>query len=65
MHSAMPFSREDKAELKGRLQHEPDGHKKPRLQRLSRLASGQAHARQAVARLLGVHRHTVGRWLAR
>jgi transposase len=28
------------------------------------LASGQAHERQEVARLLGVHRNTVGRWLA-
>ena len=28
------------------------------------LASGQAHARQAVARLLGIHRNTIGRWLA-
>jgi transposase len=28
------------------------------------LASGQAHRRQDVAQLLGVHRNTVGRWLA-
>ncbi len=31
---------------------------------LSRLARGPAHDRQEVARLLGGHRHTVGRWLA-
>jgi transposase len=31
---------------------------------LSLLASGQAHDRQEVAHLLGVHRNTVGRWLA-
>jgi transposase len=29
------------------------------------LARGQAHTRQEVARLLGVHRHTSGHWLAR
>ena len=28
------------------------------------LASGQAHTRQDVAHLLGVHRNTIGRWLA-
>ncbi len=31
---------------------------------LSLLASGQAPTRQGVAHLLGVHRHTTGRWLA-
>jgi transposase len=50
--------------LKYRLQHEHDGHKKPRLQMLYLLATGQAHTRQDVARLLGVHRNTIGRWLA-
>jgi transposase len=29
------------------------------------LASGQAQTRQDVARLLGVHRNTIGHWLAR
>jgi transposase len=38
---------------------------KPRLQMLYLLASGQAHIRQDVAHLLGVHRNTIGRWLAR
>jgi transposase len=52
-------------DLKHRLQREHDGHKKPRLQRLYVLASGHAHTRQDVAQLLGVHRHTIGRWLAR
>jgi transposase len=46
------------------LQREPDGHKKPRLQVLHLLASGQAHSHQAVAHLLGLHRNTIGRWLA-
>jgi transposase len=40
------------------------GQKKPRLQMLYLLASGQAHTRQEVAALLGVHRNTIGRWLA-
>jgi len=34
------------------------------LQMLYWLASGQAHTRQDVAQLLGVHRNTVGHWLA-
>jgi transposase len=52
-------------DLKHWLQREHDGHKKPRLQMLYVLASGQAHTRQEVAQLLGVHRNTIGRWLAR
>jgi transposase len=46
------------------LQHEYDGRKKPRLQMLYMLASGRAQSRQAVAQLLGVHRNTIGHWLA-
>jgi hypothetical protein len=42
------------AALKARLQHAQDSHKKPRLQMLYLLASGQARPRQDVARLLGV-----------
>ncbi len=64
MHNAIPPIREEVAALKERLQHEHDGHKKPRLQMLYLLASGQAHGRQEVARLLGVHRNTISRWLA-
>jgi transposase len=64
MHRAIPYISEHADELKQCLQHEHDGHKKPRLQMLYLLASGQAHTRQDVARLLGVHRNTVGRWLA-
>jgi DNA-binding MarR family transcriptional regulator len=60
----MPPIHEEVAALKERLQHEHDGHTKPRLQMLSMLASGQAHTRQDVARLLGLHRHTMSRWLA-
>jgi transposase len=64
MHKAIPLVSEQADELKQRLQHEHDGHKKPRLQMLYLLASGQAHTRQEMAHLLGVHRNTIGRWLA-
>jgi transposase len=64
MRNAIPPIHEEVAALKERLQHEHDGHKKPRLQMLYLLASGQAHTRQDVARLLGLHRNTISRWLA-
>jgi transposase len=64
MRKAIPAITERAGELKQHLRHEQDGHKKPRLQMLYLLASGQAHSRQDVARLLGVHRNTIGRWLA-
>jgi transposase len=65
MRNPVPPSREDEATLKQRLQHEHDSHTKPRLHLLSLLATRQAQDRQDVARLLGVHRHTISRWLAR
>jgi transposase len=64
MRNPIPPIPEEVAALKERLQHEHDGHKKPRLQMLYLLASRQAHTRQNVARLLGVHRNTISRWLA-
>lgn len=64
MRKAIRAISERAGELKQRLRHEQDGHKKPRLQMLYLLASGQAHSRQDVAHLLGVHRNTIGRWLA-
>jgi transposase len=64
MRHAIPPIHEEVAALKERLQHEHDGHKKPRLQMLYLLASGQAHTRQDVARLLGLHRNMMSRWLA-
>ena len=64
MRMAIPPLREQVDDLKRRLQHEHDGHKKLRLQMLYLLASGQARDRQEVASLLGVHRNTIGRWLA-
>jgi transposase len=65
MRNPVPPIREDAATLKQRLKHEHDGHKKPRLQMLYLLATRQAQDRQQGARLLGIHRNTVGRWLAR
>jgi transposase len=65
MRKALPIITEDGASLRRRLQHEHDGRKTPRLQMLYVLATGQAQTRQDVARLLGVHRNTIGHWLAR
>jgi transposase len=64
MRTAIPPLTEPTDELKHRLQREHDGHNKPRLQMRYLLASGQAHTRQEVAQLLGVHRNTIGRWLS-
>jgi transposase len=64
MRKALPLITEDANVLKQRLQHERDGRKRPRLQMLYLLASGRAHTRQDVAQLLGVHRNTIGHWLA-
>jgi transposase len=65
MRNALPAITEDAATLKQRLQREHDGRKKSRLQMLYLLASGQAQTRREVAQLLGVHRNTIGPWLAR
>jgi transposase len=65
MHNPVPPIHEDDATLKARLQREHDGHRKPRLQMLYLLVTQQAQDRQDVARLLGIHRNTIGRWLAR
>jgi DNA-binding transcriptional ArsR family regulator len=64
MRKALPVITEDVEPLKQRLQRERDGRKKPRLQMLYLLASGQAQTRRDVAQLLGVHRNTIGHWLA-
>jgi transposase len=63
MRKALPVITEEVEPLKQRLQRERDGRKKPRLQMLYVLASGQARTRRDVARLLGVHRNTIGHWL--
>jgi transposase len=65
MRKALPIISEDAETLKQRLQRGHDRRKKPRLQMLYWLASGQAQTRQEVAQLLGVHRNTIGHWLAR
>jgi transposase len=65
MCRVLPATTEDAATWKRRLRHEHAGGKKLRRQMLPVLASGQAQTRQDVARLLGVHRHTIGHWLAR
>jgi hypothetical protein len=54
MRKALPVITEVVETLKQRLQHERDGRKKPRLQMLYLLASGQAQRRREVAQLLGV-----------
>jgi transposase len=64
MRTVIPPITDHTGDLKHRLQREHDGHKKPRLQMLYLLASGQARTRQDVAHLLGVHRNTIGRWSA-
>jgi transposase len=65
MRKALPVITEEVQTLKQYLRREHEGRKKPRLQRLYLRASGRAHTRQDVAQLLGVHRKTIGRWLAR
>jgi transposase len=65
MRNAIPPIHEEIAALKERLQHVRDSHKQPRLHMLYLLATRQARDRQEVARLLGVHRNTISRWLAR
>jgi transposase len=64
MRTLIPPIPEHTDDLRHRLQREHNGHQKPRLQMLYLLASGQARTRQDVAHLLGVHRNTIGRWLA-
>ena len=65
MRNAPPVIIEDVENLKQRLHHAQHGRKKPRLQMRYLLASGQAKTRRDVAKLLGVHRNTIGHWLAR
>jgi transposase len=65
MKTKRPEIRETVEELKHSLTHEHDGRKKQRLHALYLLKSGRAATRLDVASLLGVHRHSVGTWLAR
>jgi transposase len=64
MKTPLPPIHETPAELKALLTEERDAQKHQRLQALYLLQTQQARTRRQVARLLGVHRDTVGRWLA-
>ena len=59
----MPSMTETADELQRRMKSERDLKKRQRLHALSLAASGQARHRQAIAALLGVHRHSVAAWL--
>ncbi len=63
MNKAVPIIHESAEELKQRLARERHPAKHQRLHALYLLASGQARFRSDVARLLGLDRNTVGRWL--
>src|SRR3712207_6873671 len=63
MNKAVPIIHESVDELKQRLARERHPIKHQRLHALYLLASGQARFRSDVARLLGLDRNTVGRWL--
>jgi transposase len=64
MKTPMPPIHETPEELKALLTAESDAQKYQRLQALYLLQTQQARTRRQVAHLLGVHRETVGRWLA-
>jgi hypothetical protein len=64
MRKAIPNITESADELQRRMKSEPDLKKRQRLHALYLAASGQARQRQEIAALLGVHRHSVGAWLA-
>jgi transposase len=59
----MPMITESTDTLHQRLKQEKDPKKRQRLQALYVVASGHARSRQAIADLLGVHRHSVAAWL--
>jgi transposase len=64
MKTPIPPIHETPEELKALLTAEGDAQKYQRLQALYLLQTQQARTRRQVAHLLGVHRETVGRWLA-
>ena len=64
MNRKVPEITESVAELKSLLCNASEGYKKQRLSMLYLLRSGQAKNRTQVAELLGVHRITIGQWLA-
>ena len=64
MKTPIPPIHDTAAELRRLLHAERDAQRQQRLQALYLLQTQQARARRQVARLLGVNRETVGRWLA-
>jgi transposase len=64
MKKAIPPIHETPEELKQLLHREQDPQQKPRVHALYLLQSRQAHTRRQVGQLLGVHRKTIGHWLA-
>ena len=62
MRKRMPTITESADALHQRLKQEKDVKKRQRLPARSLAASGRAHHRQAIADLLGVHRHSVAAW---
>jgi hypothetical protein len=64
MKTPLPPIPETPEDLKALLTAERDAQKHHRLQALSLLQTQQARTRRQGAHLLGVHRDTVGRWLA-
>jgi transposase len=64
MKIPIPPIHETPEQLKELLTAERDAQKHQRVQALYLLQTQQAHTRRQLAHLLGVHRETVGRWLA-
>jgi transposase len=64
MYQAMPVIAETAEELRALMKQERDPKNQQRLHALYLVASGQARTRTALATLLGVHRETIGTWLA-
>jgi transposase len=65
MRAPIPTIRESVDELHERLLAEKRKRLKVRIMALWMLKSGQSTTREAVAEALGVHRHTITRWLAK
>lgn len=64
VHRDRPEITQTGEELKELLKQETHPHKRQRLHALYLFATGQARTRQQAAALLGLHRETIGRWLA-
>lgn len=63
MNRGQPLVTESADELKMLLKQESNRQKRQRLHALYLFASGQVHSRQEAARVLGIHRETLGRWM--